>query len=154
MPPLQMYEGGRPRTPRTGVSARFPDHNAANGATRALQRELGLRSEQVSVALAPGIDTNELEGKGGYIGITKAGAVLVHARGYDASLTDKVQAAMERFGGTLVVTEHGTVSTGGYGPTTANGTRGVIGDAPGTSSMANHLFTVVPEPTEQQGEAK
>ena len=152
MPRLQMYEGGAPRTPRTGVSARFADHNAANGATRALQRELGLRSEQVSVALAAGIDANELEGKGGYIGITKAGAVVVHARGYDASLSDRVQATMERFGGVLVVTEHGTVSTGGYGPTTANGTRGVIGDAPGTSAMANHLYTVTPDPVEQEGE--
>src|SRR4029079_5116961 len=113
-----MYEGGRPRTPRTGVSARFLDHNAANGATRALQRELGLRSEQVSVALAAGIDANELEGKGGYIGITKAGAVMVHARGYDASLSDKVEATMQRFGGTLVVSEHRNVSAGGERATT------------------------------------
>jgi hypothetical protein len=152
LPPLKMYDGGQPRTPRTGVSARFADHKVANGATRALQKELGLRAEQVSVALASGIDANELEGRGGYIGITKAGAVIVHARGYDPSLSDKVQATLQRLGGVLVVSEHGTVSTGGYGPTTANGTRGVIGDAPGTSAMANHLYTFTPEPTEQPGE--
>ena len=50
MPPLQMYEGGRPRTPRTGVSARFADHRAANGATRALQRELLEHDERYSDA--------------------------------------------------------------------------------------------------------
>lgn len=148
MPRLKMYDGGRPRPKLTGISARFATHDDANKATRALQRELGLRSEQVSVALAAGIDSNEIEGKGGYIGITKAGAVLVHARGYDASLDDRVRAVLEGSGGTLVVTQHNTVSTGGYGPTTANGTRGVIGDAPGTSAMANQLFTVAPEPSE------
>lgn len=141
MPPLRMYEGGAPRPRRTGISARFTDHNTANAATRALQKQLGLRPEQVSVALAPGIDGNELEGRGGYIGITKAGAVLVHARGYDPGLAERVEELLRRLGGTLIVAEHGTVSTGGYGPTTANGTRGVFGDAPGTSAMANHLFT-------------
>jgi hypothetical protein len=149
VPPLKMYEGGRPRQVRTGISARFVTHDAASAATRGLQKELGLRSEQVSVALAPGVDANEIEGKGGYIGITKAGAVLVHARGFEPSLGDQVRALLERHGGVLAVTEHGTVSTGGYGPTTANGTRGVFGDAPGTSAMANHLFTVAPEPTEE-----
>lgn len=148
MPPLQMYDGGRPRQQRTGVSARFPDHNAATAATRALQKTLGLRSEQVSVALAPGVDPNEIDGRGGYIGITKAGAVLVHARGYESSLDEQVREVMQQAGGVLVQTEHSTVSTGGYGPTTANGTRGVIGDAPGTSAMANHLFTHEPEPSE------
>jgi hypothetical protein len=153
VPSLKMYEGGRPRQVRTGISARFVDHDAATHATRALQKTLGLRSEQVSVALASGVDPNEIEGRGGYIGITKAGAVLVHARGYDPSLTDQVRELLERAGGVLIVTEHGTVSTGGYGPTTANGTRGVFGGAPGTSSMANHLFTVAPEPSEG-GETK
>jgi hypothetical protein len=152
LPPLRMYEGGRARQDRTGVSARFADHNSARDATRALQRQLGLRPEQVSVALAAGVDANEIEGRGGYIGITKAGAVIVHARGYDPSLADQVRAALEKAGGTLVVTAHSTVSTGGYGPTTANGTRGVIGDTPGTSAMANHLFTVGAEPVQEEGQ--
>src|SRR6266536_3700851 len=134
---MKMWEGGRPRAVRTGVSARFSDHGTANRATRALQKTLGLRAEQVSVALAPGVDSGELEGKGGYIGITKAGAVLVHARGYDPGLDERVRSTLESLGGALVHTEHGTVSTGGYGPTTASGTRGVIGDAPSTSAMAN-----------------
>jgi len=144
---VRMYEGGKPRPPRTGVSARFPDHNAANKATRALQKTLGLRPEQVSVALAPGIDANELKGEGGYIGITKAGAVLVHARGYDASLSDRVAELMTSMGGQLVESKFNTVSTGGYGPTTANGASGVFGGEPGTSAMANYRFTEAqPEP--------
>jgi len=141
MSQVRMYEGGKPRPPRTGVSARFPDHNAANKATRALQKELGLRPEQISVALAPGVDPNELKGAGGYIGITKAGAVLVHARGYDASLSDRLVSLLKGMGGEVIQTPYQTVSTGGYGPTTANGSRGVFGGAPTTSAMANHLFT-------------
>jgi hypothetical protein len=122
MSQVRMYEGGKPRPPRTGVSARFPDHNAANKATRALQKELGLRPEQISVALAPG-------------------AVLVHARGYDASLSDRLVSLLKGMGGEVIQTPYQTVSTGGYGPTTANGARGVFGGAPTTSAMANHLFT-------------
>jgi hypothetical protein len=140
-----MYEGGKPRPAHTGISARFSDHLAANRATRALQKEVGLRAEQVSVALAPGIDPGELLGTGGYIGITKAGAVLVHARGFDPSENDRVRKLMESMGGDIVENLYGTVSTGGYGPTTASGTRGVFGGSPGTSAMENHRFTVAPK---------
>src|SRR5262245_3679552 len=104
MGPPRMYEGGKPRLPRTGVSALFADHKVANRATRALQKQLGLRPEQVSVALAPGIDDEELKGQGGYIGITKAGAVLVHASGYEPAVDDRVKELLASSGGKLIET--------------------------------------------------
>lgn len=134
------------------MTARFATATEANRATRALQRQLRLRAEDVGVTLAPGVDASELSGGGGYMGITKAGAVLVHARAVDDDLISRARAMLTKLGGTLVESEYGTASTGGYGPTTASGTQGVFGGPPGTSSMANHLFTQAPaEPEEELG---
>lgn len=47
------------------MAARPPHARQAAGAPRALQQGLGRRPEQVSVALAPGVDANEIEGRGG-----------------------------------------------------------------------------------------
>ena len=75
-----MQRGQTPRPPRLGVSARFDDRKAVNRATRALQKELKLPPENVSVAMSAGLDPGEAEDRTGYIGITKGGTLIVHAR--------------------------------------------------------------------------
>lgn len=151
---MSVYRRDPAQLARAGASARFTDRAAANRATRALQKELGLRPEQVSVALEPGIDPVERGGAGGYLGITKAGAILVHARVQNAAAIDRVREVLGRFGGAIVESDRGSVSTGGYGPTTAHGTRGVFGGPPNTSAMANHLYTHAPEPSESEKPAE
>jgi hypothetical protein len=131
------------------VSARFEGTEHANRATRALQKELGLAPGDVSSVLAPGTVPN-LGGRQGYMGLTKVGAILVHARARTPEMVDRIRALMQRLGGQLVLEEAATASTGGYGPTTAHGARSVFGGPATTSSMANQRFTYEPprEPTE------
>lgn len=138
--------GSTPRPPRLGVSARFDDRKAVNRATRALQKELKLPPENVSVAMSAGLDPTEATDTTGYIGITKGGTLIVHARAFDLESREKAIAILLRHGGDVMVGDQGSPSTGGYGPTTANGTRGVIGDLARTSSMDNHLYTYAVEP--------
>jgi hypothetical protein len=122
----------------TSVSARFDGTAHANKATRALQKELKLAPGDVSSVLAPGTIPNL---GGGYMGITKVGAILVHARARAPELVERIKALFVRLGGELVLDEPGTASTGGYGPTTAHGARSVFGGPATTSAMANHRFT-------------
>lgn len=122
----------------TSVSARFDGTPSANKATRALQKELKLRSGDMTVVLAHGTVPNL---GGGYMGITKVGPILVHARARSAELVEQIKALFSRLGGVLVLDEVGTVSTGGYGPTTIHGARSVFGGGATTSAMANQRFT-------------
>jgi hypothetical protein len=125
----------------TSVSARFDGTENANRATRALQKELGLAPGDVSAVLAPGTIPNLGGGREGYMGLTKVGAILVHARARTPEMVERVRALLQKLGGELVLDEVGTVSTGGYGPTTAHGARSVFGGPATTSSMANQRFT-------------
>jgi hypothetical protein len=125
----------------TSVSARFVGTENANRATRALQKELGLAPGDVSSVLAPGTVPNLGGRREGYMGLTKVGAILVHARARTPEMADKVRALFQRLGGEVVLDEAGTVSTGGYGPTTAHGAKSVFGGPATTSSMANQRFT-------------
>jgi hypothetical protein len=78
------------------------------------------------------------------MGITKVGPILVHARARLPEMVDRIKALFERLGGELVENEASTVSTGGYGPTTAHGARSVFGGPATTSAMANQRFTYAP----------
>jgi hypothetical protein len=122
----------------TSVSARFDGTDHANKATRALQKELKLAPGDVSSVLAPGTVPNL---GGGYMGITKVGAILVHARARTTETAERIKTLFLRLGGELVLDEPGTASTGGYGPTTAHGARSVFGGPATTSAMANQRFT-------------
>ena len=125
----------------TSVSARFVGTENANRATRALQKELGLAPGDVSTVLAPGTVPNLGGLREGYMGLTKVGAILVHARARTPEMVEKVRTLLQRLGGELILNEVGTVSTGGYGPTTAHGAASVFGGPATTSSMANQRFT-------------
>jgi hypothetical protein len=122
----------------TSVSARFDGTDHANKATRALQKELKLAPGDVSSVLASGTVPNL---GGGYMGITKVSAILVHARARTAEMAERIKALFLRLGGELVLDEPGTASTGGYGPTTSHGARSVFGGPATTSAMANQRFT-------------
>jgi len=92
----------------------------------------------MTVVLAPGTVPNL---GGGYMGITKVGAILVHARARVPDIAERIKALFLRLGGELVLDEPGTASTGGYGPTTAHGARSVFGGPSTTLSMANQRYT-------------
>ena len=120
------------------VSARFASTVHANTATRALQKELKLAPGDVSSVWAAGTLPNL---GGGYMGITKVGPILIHARARAPEMVDRIKTLFLRLGGELVLDEPGTASTGGYGPTTAHGARSVFGGPATTSAMANQRFT-------------
>ena len=136
------YSGrGLPQVTPFGVSARFVDQHAANAATRALQKELGIPTEAIGVAAEPGPDPAELAGRDAYMGLTKGGAVIVKVSVPDAEVAARVKALLVAAGGAeLTRDEPGSPSVGGYGPTTAHGKVGLIGAEPATSSMAERSF--------------
>ncbi|TAK25301.1 MAG: hypothetical protein EPO26_02695 [Chloroflexota bacterium] len=116
--------------------ARFATTMAANAATRMLVKQMKLRSPDISVVLEPSMAA----GEGAYIGITRAGTVLVHVRATDGEFAETIREALARLGGEIL-DEGTTRSTGGYGPTTGHGAKSVIGGAAVTSAMANHRYT-------------
>ena len=130
----------RRRVPPIAVSARFLGTEKANKATRALQKQLGLRPGEVSTVLAPGT-VPDLGSRSGYMGITKVGWILVHARARDGDQAQAVISLMTSLGGEIVATSETTRATGGYGPTTAHGRTSVIGGTATTSAMESHRFT-------------
>jgi hypothetical protein len=130
-----------PQVTPFGVSARFVDQHAARAATRALQKELGIPTEAIGVAVEPGPDPAELAGKDAYMGLTKGGAVIVKVSVPDAEMAARVKALLVAAGGAeLTKDEPGSPSIGAYGPTTAHGAVGIIGAEPETSSMAERSF--------------
>jgi hypothetical protein len=125
----------------TAISARFPDTQSANRATRALQKELKLRPEHVSVSMEPGTSATADTVGSGYIGLTKRGALIVNARAIDPIRVAAIREVLTRSGGEVIEREFGASASGGYGPTTANGTRGLFGGQARTSALAHQEFT-------------
>ncbi|HEY3107789.1 MAG TPA: hypothetical protein VGL23_03505 [Chloroflexota bacterium] len=124
-----------------GVSARFVDQHAANAATRALQKELGIPTEAIGVAAEPGAAAAEPSARDASKGQVRGGAVIVKVSVPDAELVGRVKALLAAAGGAeLTKDEPGSPSVGGYGPTTAHGRVGIIGAEPETSSMAERSF--------------
>src|SRR5829696_8287433 len=104
-----------PQVVPSGVSAHFVDQDAANAATRALQRGLGIPTEAVGVALEPGIDAGEAAGEDAYAGLTKGGHVIVNVSVSDEQVAERVRAVLVEAGGALVSEKLASPSVGGYG---------------------------------------
>jgi hypothetical protein len=86
-----------PRVIPGGVSARFGDRRAASRATRSLQREHGLPTEAIGVSMEPGPDAAEVGGRGGYLGVTKGGAVIVNVAVADEATLSPITSVARRW---------------------------------------------------------
>jgi hypothetical protein len=140
-----------PQVTPFGVSAHFVDQPAANAATRALQKKLGIPTEAIGVAIEPGPDPAEVAGRDGYMGLTKGGHVIVNVSVPDAEIAERVRAVLAAAGGELTSEEQrGSPSVGAYGPTTAHGRVGIIGGPPETSSMAEKSYQDTLEQEERE----
>jgi hypothetical protein len=126
---------GLPQIQPAGVSAYFEDMPAANKASRALQKKLRVPFEAIGLTLAPGVDPGKVSGEGAYLGITGGGRVLLNVAVPDEATSERVVELITSLGGELANVEHGSPSTGAYGPTTGWGRYGVIGGEPETTSM-------------------
>jgi hypothetical protein len=139
-----------PQVTPIGVSAHFVDQRAANAATRALQKQLGIPTEAIGVAAEPGLDRAEVAGRDAYMGLTKGGHVIVKVSVPDAETAERVIAALVAAGGEPTSEEPGSPSVGAYGPTTAHGQGGIIGGVPETSSMAERSYQDALEQEERE----